>query len=154
MFVYLDNRTSVNYLLCTLPIFSSLLSYYLSHLVLYSLLNSTYFYTLRILFLPYLCQIDSLASLLFLFILLLYPGVLHFSEENIYFFMISFTNFILRKYNFILSFFFLLKSSSIVFPGFSVFHMVIADFHIFLFNLQFISLYNITKFRTSSSRLP
>lgn len=105
MFVYLDNRTSVNYLLCTLPIFSSLLSYYLSHLVLYSLLNSTYFYTLRILFLPYLCQIDSLASLLFLFILLLYPGVLHFSEENIYFFMISFTNFILRKYNFILSFF-------------------------------------------------
>ena len=73
---------------------------------------------------------------------------------KIYFFMISFPNLILRKCNFIQKKIFPSRIIFLCFPGFFVLHTVIVIFHAYLFNLEFILVYKITKFQTSSHSFP
>lgn len=95
-----------------------------------------------------------LANLLFLLMSLLYFGFLHFYEVRIYFFMTSFTKFILRKYYFIQSLGIFSLVSFLYIPGFLVFHTVIVIFHVYHFSLEFMLVYDITKLQDSLPNLP
>lgn len=90
--------SSVNYILYTLPIF-----FYLYLIVFYMfIIQHLFLYIKNIIFAVLVSNgfLTFLASLLFSFMAVLYIGVLNFHGAKIYLFMISFINFICRKYYF------------------------------------------------------